>query len=175
MFTAITSPREQHVTEDAVAHQAIEVHEAGVSQDAGGASHDDTAKQSKKQHLRSLSEISRVHRERVAMRRRVLYSDMIRHELCVNVVKVVLYTLSVLLIFGGLCVMCFGLYLRYFVEDGAIAPTHALWIVSFTGLALSFVAVGGLVGVQHQRICVTKGKRNYVLIVVRGWCRNGGG
>lgn len=170
MTSIITSPREQ-LGEDAVAHQSIEIRDAHTSADNGCVSHDGQAKQLKKQHLRSLSEISRVHRERVAMRRRVLYSDTIRRELCVSAAKAVLYTLSVLLIFAGLCILCLGLYLRFFEDDGAVAPTLALWIVSFTALGLAFVASGSLVGLQRQRKCVTEGKRNYVLALVR--VRNG--
>lgn len=120
---------------------------------------------SKKIHVLSADDI-RSHHDRLARRRRMLYGDLIRRTLCVTLSKVFLYVWDVVVIFAGLCILCYGLYLRFFEVDGAVSPPISVYIVALAALGLVFVSIASLVGLQRQRKCVTDGRRNYVLAIV---------
>lgn len=99
--------------------------------------------------------------------RRPSFSDVVRGSNGVHLVKRFLYGWTVVVILMGVGLLGLGLYLLYFQENVHIAPAFVYYVASYTGLALSLLSGLGLYGLQQQRQCVTAGKRNYALGLVR--------
>lgn len=115
----------------------------------------------------SPAQLSAMQQQRLEMRRRLSFSDVVRGTFGARHVKLFLYAWSVVVILMGLGLLSLGLYLLYFQDNVHIAPTFAYYVATFTGLALALLSGLGLAGLQQQRKCVTEGKRNYALGTVR--------
>lgn len=126
----------------------------------------DSANKKQDKHVLSVAEIDRILRDRLAMRRRVMYGTIVRGVMCMRLVKLFLYGWGVILVLAGLCALGLGAYLRFMEVDGRLAPYLAVAIVALAGLGLTFVSGGSIYGLQQHRQCVTDGRRNYVLGLV---------
>ena len=110
---------------------------------------------------------------------RNLQSPRLRHKLrglerhrptvsqCVNPIKLFVYGWNVLLIVTGLGILIMDLYFLLLVQESSAIPTLVFKVGGYSGAALCVVSALGLVGLNRQRICVTKGERNYSLALVR--------
>lgn len=106
-------------------------------------------------------------RQRRIMQRFGSYSDVVRGMQGVSNIKGFLYAWGVLVIMMGLALLFMGLFLLYYQQSAHIMPALTYYLASYTGLALSLVSLLGLYGLQQQRKCVSEGRRNYALALVR--------
>lgn len=122
------------------------------------------------------AQVRAVQQQRLEMRRRLSFSDVVRGSYGTHAVKRFLYVWTVVVILMGFGLLGLGLYLLYFQDNVHIAPAFVYYVASYTGLALALLSGLGLYGLQQQRKCVTDGRRNYALGMVRPFLlRVGGG
>jgi hypothetical protein len=112
-------------------------------------------------------ELDILRRQRLAMQRQGSFSNVVTGVSCAAPLEVFQYAWNVLIILLGIGLLCIGLYCLYYQENAHMVPTLAYFVATFTGPSLALISLLGLYGLQRQRRCVTDGRRNYALGMVR--------